>query len=299
MKQPLAVVFCLFGGLVIAEAQSTWGTAAGLTVKLTVSFTAPGTVAKDGTGRPLTGDSAGPAYENEYTVDTFRRGIKTRSVTTKEYLSKQSAFRWGNAQIILAFIESGLLPKKGRAPYTAGWSLMRVTSDTPTGEQTINYFARHRDGTAVAVDDLGLALRPTSDPEVSAASVTRREFTTTVYDLKGEGNDVTTNSFAYSSSFKGLGVGYGSLGVELPGIFTASYTSVLKTEKVADPLQGTVTVSTNILLPGPLILDRIAGFKPVASDADSNVPALIEGTVYTAKASVQNLDTYLVAPPAP
>jgi hypothetical protein len=300
MKTTPTILACLLGGMALAQAQSNWGTAAPVTVTLTVSSTAPGTVAKDSTGRPLTGNAAAPAYSNEFQVNTVRNGVTTRSVATREYLSKQSSFRWGNAQIILALVQSETLPRKGRFPHTAGWSLMRITSNAPTGEQTISYFARHTDKTAVALDDIGLAVNAAiAQSEISASTVTEREVTTTVFDLTGGNNDITTTSLTYTSSLKAIGVGYGALGVELPGLLTASYRNVVKTERVVDPQFGTTTFSTNIMLPGVLRLDRIVAHKPLASDGTADVPGLIEGSISTAAATVQNLDTYLVAPQAP
>lgn len=102
------------------QAQSNWGTSAGVAIALTSSWSGPGTVAKDDGGKPIDEDSeeGGPAYSNDYTVETVNRdGQTTKSVQTSEYYSKAKSYRWGNADIILALIDQGVIPEKGRSPF--------------------------------------------------------------------------------------------------------------------------------------------------------------------------------------
>jgi hypothetical protein len=243
----------------------------------------------------LTGDEAAPAFSNEFQVDTVNRnGDTTRTVATEEYVSKQTSFRWGNAQIILSLVEAEVLPLKGRAPYTSGWSIIRVA----TGEGAVSYYARHTDKTWVALEGIGLDLASVDDSPIEASTVTQRTVTTTVFDLTGEGMDTVAEAYTFTKTFVGMGIGRALLGVDLTGVLSGSFRNVVKSERVVfDPELGAETFLTNVLVPGALRLTGCVGSSSIALFDETTVPGFIQGTISTTAATIQNLDTFLPPPP--
>lgn len=116
-----------FSGLnASAQVAGDWGSVSSLSVALTYSYTVPGNVAKDATGKPTV--PATPSVEEEYAVITRNAaGVETKRVETEEFITKASqTFKYGNAEIIKELVDDEVLPKKGKAPFVAGWSLVVV-----------------------------------------------------------------------------------------------------------------------------------------------------------------------------
>jgi hypothetical protein len=275
------------------QAQSNWGTSANVFVNLSVSWTDPALAAKDDTGKVLTGEDADTVFENSYSVDTTNSdGDTTKTVQTTEYGSKATVWKWSNKEILLALVgtvdEPGILPQKGRAPFIAGWSIVRVTDS----DNAVTYYARHSDGTAVQLDDIGLDLTLNEDSSVlfTAETTRTKDVTSTVYDLTGNGEDRETRSYSHSSTFKGPGTGNALLSVDLPGVLTGSLKTVLITEP-GDPDLGTDPTDTYLDVPGATKLDKIVSY-----DEDAELPTLglVEGTISAPPATVRDLDAYLV-----
>lgn len=296
MKPTFPTIIALAAFAPGLQAQSNWGTSANVSVNLTVSWSSPSLPKKDEFGVVVRGEDAEFVFENEFTVTTVNTdGETTRSSETYEYGSKLASYRWSTRDILLFLVGDDedpdfapVLPRKGRAPFIAGWSLIRVTDS----EGEVSYYARHTDKTTVALEDLSLGLNAVGDQDtqVSAETGSAKSVVTTIFDLSGEGNDRETASYAYSRSFKGLGVANALLGTSLPGLLTGSERAVLKTERVRDLDTGvTETFSTYVTVPGALKLDRI-----VAYDGDDELPGVVEGSVSVAGATIQNLDTFLV-----
>jgi hypothetical protein len=297
MRIHFTVLVALLGGTAFTHAQSNWGTSATVTIALTVTYSNHGTVAKDETGRPLTGESAAPAFSNEFQVATQNRdGDTTRTVATKEYLSRPKSFRWGNAQIISSLVAAEAIPQKGREPYISGWSIIRVSAS----DGAVSYYARHTDKTSVALQDIGLDL-VSSDAEgmLEAATVTEKSMTTTVFDLTGEGLDAVTESYSFVKSFVGMGVGNALLAINLSGVLTGGSRNVVQRERIVDPDLGAQTFSTNVRVNGPWRLTGCVGSTPISLFDETAVPGIIQGTISTAPAVIQNLDTFFPPPPEP
>lgn len=309
-------------GLSLANSASAqmWGSAGGVTVALTYSYTAPALAAKDDVGKVIpTKDGGGPAYSNSYSVDTIKK-IKvddgdggfyyeeetTKTVSTEEYGSKIATGKWGNADIIKAMVQmpEGGLPKKGKAPFTAGWSLIVIHGF----EDRPKFCAKHTDGTTIDLD-IDLVELPAftlesdgdegggEDVPASEARARSRKTIETTYPSDPERE--STESFTLTESFKISGWGmvpffetmtyipeegpaevevYSSL-FEVYGLLTGSGKAVLKTWGTGEEKQ-----SMMLYVPGAIKLDKIVG--------GSEFGDVIEGSISLGAASVVDLDNY-------
>jgi hypothetical protein len=68
--------------------------------------------------------------------------------------SKVITFKYGNVELLKELVAGEILPKKGVAPFIAGWTLVLVTD----ASEAKTLYARHTDKTMVPLDGAGFGL---------------------------------------------------------------------------------------------------------------------------------------------
>jgi hypothetical protein len=269
----------------------TWGSTNNLNITLTISHTMEGTVVKDETGRPIRGEEGGPAYTNSWTIERLDRdGNPVSSVETNEYASKIGVFRYGNAQFLKELVDAQVLPQKGRAPFIAGWSLVAVWPNEEDEDPSPAYYARHRDGTMVALEGISLGTEGNTCEAAREVEVNRES-------TNSNGDTVSSRSYSYSSSFKGRGKGAvpGPDGaIEFTGFLAGSFKNVTKVVRTKEDGEWNVE-STDVLVPGAFKFDKIAGdysLKSGEGDDEVETAAVVEGVVTMTAGRLVDLDTF-------
>jgi len=259
-----------------------WGSTGAVTVALTLSYTNEALQAKDPAGKviPVGTEGAGATFENTYTVETLGgpadERVPIKTVSTTEYGSKISVAKWGNADILTELVKDLTLPKKGKAPFIAGWTLMAVYG--VDGIITA-YVARHTDKTRI---DIPLDIMP-GTPIASAKS--EKTVDTDFSPLTGE-PPPPTSVHTFSETYKGLGtasVPFLDGPLELSGLLTGSTKIVVKTEGT-----GIDKIVTEVYVPGAIKLDKILGASALED--------VVEGSISVAAGAVVDLNTYFATP---
>lgn len=300
--KPITYMAAALAGLSLTNSASAqmWGSAGGVTVALTYSYTAPALAAKYDDGKVIpASDGGGPEYRNSFSVETIKKvkmddgdggfyyeDMVVKTVSTEEYGSKIVTGKWGNADIIKALVASGVLPQKGtKAPYTAGWAL--IVAYSPDGEP--QFFARHTDKTAVSLSEvLGVGIPPSSEEgEGEARARSEKTVTTETTPIDAEG--YITESYSLTESYKtpsGAIVPFepmepGDLPtpLEVYGLLTGSGKAVFKTYGTGDE-----KVTDLLYVPGAIKLDKIT--------ATSELGDVVEGSISIGAASVVDFATY-------
>ncbi|MEQ1748032.1 MAG: hypothetical protein ABL974_01310 [Prosthecobacter sp.] len=261
-----------------------WGAVSTMTIALTVSYTAPGTVLKDETGKILTvANGGGPAFENQYSVITNNAaGDEIRRVETAEAVSKVVTYRYGNVDLLKELVLGEILPQKGASPFIAGWTFVVVTD----GSRTKMLYARHTDKTMIPLDGTGFGI----DEGAIAVAFTEnfKDVVTTVTNPV-TGLQTITRSLTDTSSAKA--VGSGAINGPAPLTFTGLYTdtgskTVIKVETIAGE-----KISTDVFLPGAQKLDKIIG----AAAPGEGSAGVVEGTMSTTASVLTDMNLYMPA----
>jgi hypothetical protein len=271
---------------------ATWGTMGNVTVALSISYKEAAlqlkevnefgklvTVIDPETKKPVSTDT------NNYTIDTFKGEAIVKSVTTDEKGVKISVSKFGNAELLKFLVDdefgAGLLPKKGKAPFIAGWTLIAISEkevDSDVIESAMR--CRHTDNTIVEVPDFVFGGQ--NDFEV-AAIAEKRITTSTINPATGDEN--TTETYSYADTFKGIGsasVPSFDGPLSCTGLLTGSHKVVFKSEGT-----GAGQMTTEVLVPGAIKLDKIMGVL--------NGPGgqkLVEGSISIAPGIVIDTSTF-------
>lgn len=285
MKMKLTAFLALFGVCGTSYSQ-TWGTTGNITVALSISYELPSleqkevnefgkliTVLDPDTNKPIPTDS------NSYTIDTFKGEDLVKSVATEERGTKIGVSKFANADILLFLVDDvdgpGLLPKKGKAPFIAGWSLIAVADGTE-GNQAV--FARHTDKTIVEVPDFILG---GGESDFNITAIAEKRVTTGTFN-PATGDEKTTETYSYSETFKGKGSAtlpsfFGPINVT--GLVTGAYKVVFKTDGT-----GEDKITTEVLVPGATKLANVIGVL------GAEFPELVEGSISIAAGVVVDTD---------
>lgn len=190
MISPRILTLCsLLAAASLAHAQAP-GSGSNFVAALTISLTAPGTMAKDpDTGKtyPASHGSAGPSYSNEWTIDKEKPdGTPISSEAHTEQSSKIITQKYSNREILLDLMNAGVIPKLGREPHLAGWSLVMISDQF---EENSDLYARHKDGLNVLLKEHV----PLPEPEsgASAQDTKYKKVEKTVFKDDGDIETVT------------------------------------------------------------------------------------------------------------
>jgi hypothetical protein len=247
-----------------------------VTFALQFSYTTPGTVRKDGTGKPLKGPEAGPAFENEWHIVNE---AKHTEENTYEFVSKTAVSKFGNKELLLGLIAAGKLPEYGMAPYIAGWSIVwasgSFTDDNGyTHDNDGKYYAVHK-----APDNI-VDLSPFIGTDFVGGEATTASYKDYFKeDTSDPENTKHTHTITSSDSWKEtmkLVIDFeGTLGdeepeppfAELQGLFTSS-----------SKLATVGTPKIPVFVYGASKLANISGTGPVLNEEDSD-PSVPDGTI--------------------
>jgi hypothetical protein len=259
-----------------------WGTVSTMTIALSLSFTIPGTVLKDETGKVLTAaNGGGPAFQNNYAVITNNAAnIEIKRVETAEAVTKVITFKYGNVELLKELAAADILPHKGTAPFIAGWSIVVVTDASE--EKTV--YARHTDMTMVLLNGIGFGL---VNEGVLAEAFTGN-FKDVVTTVTNPTTSLQTITRTLIDTFSTKGAGSGAVGdLSFSGLYTEiGGKSVIKLETISGE-----KISTDVYLTGALKLDKIAG----AGTSSEGPTGVVEGSMSTTAAVLTDLNLYLPA----
>jgi hypothetical protein len=139
-----------------SEPASLPGSVAKLTLALKRSYSSPGVGKRDEKGKLI---KKGPkVFLNIWEEDFPQYSIKDINV---EWISAIKTEKYSNRELLADLIELEVLPKIGKAPFLAGWSLQRAAAsiagesagDAPSLSQ-FRFFAKHKDGTLVDISNI-------------------------------------------------------------------------------------------------------------------------------------------------
>lgn len=135
MKLRSLITICAIGFGVPALSFSQFpGSSSAVTLSLTFTYSAPGTVIKNSAGMPVKGAGSGTTYSNEWEIDDTNKQIST---STYEYASKVVTNKYGNKELLTDLVEAGRLPIYGEAPHIAGWSIQSVHATLGDGDDDL------------------------------------------------------------------------------------------------------------------------------------------------------------------
>lgn len=265
-----------------------------MTIALTQSYTAPGTVLKDETGKILTvANGGGPAFENTFSVVTMNgAGIETKRVETHEYLTKVVTTKYGNVEILKELVLNDILPQKGASPFIAGWSIVVVSDET--GMESVH--ARHTDKTMVPLE--GIFFGGGGDPAMglmggeAGTSNYKEVITTTTNPTTGDA--ITTRTLSDTYTAKADGYGTITTGPESMLSFSGLYTETGSKVVIKSELIAGEKILTDVWVVGALKLDKISGTGAIPMEGMAP-PPLIEGTMSTTASVLTDLNLYMPA----
>ena len=280
MKPHFISILAALASASSAYSQSNWVSTGTITVALTLTQSVEALKMKDELGKVIpVKDGGGPTFENNFSVETNGRDefgdlVPIKTVSTREYGSKFSVMKWGNADIIKALVELETLPQKGNAPHTAGWSLVFIYGIDGVPTQVV---ARHTDKTTIDVPEILL-----DDPWFEIEALTEKEVLTDNTPINKE--PTSSSTWTYSKISKGTAsINVPVLGEEVPltGKFTRSLKLVVKKEKIEGE-----NFSSDVFVPGAW---KLEGFHTSAQEM------LLEGSVSIGAGAIVNFDAYMPA----
>jgi hypothetical protein len=282
-KTSLAALAAVIALAVPAFSQTNWGSTGAVTVALTLTYEAEALLLKDETGKVLTvANGGGPTFENNYSVETYigtePERVLVKTVTTQEYGSKLLVAKWGNAEIIKLLVEDGTLPKIGKSPFLAGWSIMETVDSTGL---PLGIVARHTNKTTVPID-----LMITGLVEGLGTSVSATSSKTVITDNSPPvGEPTMTETRTLTDSYKSTGfasVPFFEAPIEVTGLLTGGSKVTPKTEGT-----GLDKITTFVFTNNATKLDKILGellFEDVGH--------LVEGSISIAAGVIVDLDAF-------